>query len=361
MSANLPPHAPRKLLSLALVAVLGLPLVTATKRVRVQVDGGVRQVRSYADSVDELLARQGIDVSRADRVLPGRGAELVDGMRVRIVRAISVRLVAQDGSSREVLTPERELDGVMRIAGMGDAEPVRPFPGTLTDGDVIRIRIPVPVSVAVDGTRQVLHTTAATVADALAEAGIALGDEDVVTPAGSSTIDGPTTVEVTRIATRRETVDVPLPFEEERRETDELVRGRSRVVVEGVEGLRRDVFAVRVVDGAEASRELVSSEVVREPVTRVVEVGTRAPAPADDDGVWYRLARCESGARWSYDGTYDGGLQFHPDTWRRWKPSGYPAYAWQATAVQQITVGKRLHAARGWSPWPSCARKLGLA
>ncbi len=360
MSTHLPPHAPRKLLSLALVAILGLPLVTATKRVGIAVDGRVRQVRSFADTVGELLDRQGIDVSPADLVIPGPAAAMRDGMRVRIVRAIAVRFVAQDGSSREVLTPERSLDGVMQIAGLDGAEPVRAFHGQLDDGDVVRVRIPMEVTVRVDGGDRAVSSTAETLAGALAEAGVTVGPDDLVSVPLDTALDAPVEVTITRIASREEVEEVVLPYQEERRETDELLRGRTRVVVEGAEGLRRDVYAVRVVDGEDVSRELVASEVVREPVTEVVEVGTREPSPAEDDATWYRLARCESGGNWSYDGAYDGGLQFHPSTWNRWKPAGYPAYAWQASAAQQIVVGKRLHAAQGWHPWPSCARRLGL-
>jgi hypothetical protein len=80
--------------------------------------------------------------------------------------------------------------------------------------------------------------------------------------------------------------------------------------------------------------------VVREPVDRVVLVGTfvppppppaPAPAPAPSSGgtsgdVWDRLARCESGGNWAHrGGTYHGGLQFHPQTWTANKPSGCAA------------------------------------
>ena len=77
---------------------------------------------------------------------------------------------------------------------------------------------------------------------------------------------------------------------------------------------------------------------------------------------WDALAQCESGGRWDYNGSsgYDGGLQFHPDTWTRNKPAGYPQYAWQASAAQQIEVGKVIQRRSGWGAWPSCSAKLGL-
>lgn len=86
-------------------------------------------------------------------------------------------------------------------------------------------------------------------------------------------------------------------------------------------------------------------------------------APAAPTGsVWDRLAACESGGDWdARRGQYEGGLQFHPATWDRNKPSGYPDAAYQASREQQIVVGKRIQATQGWDAWPACARELGLS
>ncbi|MBW3618656.1 MAG: DUF348 domain-containing protein [Actinobacteria bacterium] len=371
MRANLPPHTLRKLLSLALVALLCAPVVLTTKRVRVMVDGEVEQFRSsFADTVGDVLARRGVEISPADRVTPPPDAPLVDGMGIRVERAIAVRIEAQDGSAWDILTADRTVSGALQAAGLEGAEPVRPALRPLDDGAVIEVRLPMLVLVHVDGGLRSFTTTAATLGEALSRSDLTLGPDDLLEPALSTPVDRTVVARITRIANRTEVEEVVLPFEEVRRETDELLLGTTRVVSEGVEGLRRDTYEVRVVDGEDVERTLASSQVVREPEDRVVEVGTRepppppppppAPASGSEDRNWYRLAQCESGGNWSYDGTYDGGLQFHPDTWNRWKPAGYPAYAWQASADQQIAVGKRLHAVRGWSPWPSCARKLGL-
>ena len=90
--------------------------------------------------------------------------------------------------------------------------------------------------------------------------------------------------------------------------------------------------------------------------------------------VWDHLADCESGewdrnsnpisgtANWhsTEHGLYQGGLQFHPDTWDGFKPSGYPDEAYQANRNQQIRVAERVLEAQGWGAWPACSRKLGL-
>ncbi len=78
-------------------------------------------------------------------------------------------------------------------------------------------------------------------------------------------------------------------------------------------------------------------------------------------GVWDRLAQCESGGRWSLNvGLYDGGLQFHPATWRGFGGERYAQYAWQATREEQIDIAERVKARQGWGAWPACSRKLGL-
>ena len=79
-------------------------------------------------------------------------------------------------------------------------------------------------------------------------------------------------------------------------------------------------------------------------------------------GVWDRLAQCESGGNWSYNGPsgFDGGLQFHPGTWSAYRLPGYPAYAYQATREMQIRVAERVLASQGWGAWPACSAMLGL-
>jgi hypothetical protein len=73
-----------------------------------------------------------------------------------------------------------------------------------------------------------------------------------------------------------------------------------------------------------------------------------------------RLASCESGGNWAINtgNGYYGGLQFNLGTWRGVGMSGYPH---QASKAQQIAAGQKLHSQRGWKPWPSCSRKLGLS
>ena len=92
-----------------------------------------------------------------------------------------------------------------------------------------------------------------------------------------------------------------------------------------------------------------------------------APAPQrvvtyDGDTVWDDLAQCESGGNWAINtgNGYYGGLQFSYPTWHGYDGGEFAEYPHEATREQQIIVAERLHAARGFQPWPACRIKLGL-
>jgi transglycosylase-like protein len=81
-----------------------------------------------------------------------------------------------------------------------------------------------------------------------------------------------------------------------------------------------------------------------------------------DDATWDLLAMCESSGNWAANtgNGYYGGLQFGLATWRGYGGAEFAAYPHQATREQQIAIAERLHAARGFQPWPACRAELGL-
>jgi len=86
---------------------------------------------------------------------------------------------------------------------------------------------------------------------------------------------------------------------------------------------------------------------------------TTSIASAASASDFARLAQCESGGNYRINtgNGYYGAYQFDLSTWRSVGFSGRPDQASRAT---QDEAARRLQAARGWSPWPACARKLGL-
>jgi len=109
------------------------------------------------------------------------------------------------------------------------------------------------------------------------------------------------------------------------------------------------------------------------PEVEAVSAETPSPAPQPVDepdltevaspqvGIYDTLAGCESNGNWHIQGKlFSGGLQFDDQTWWAYGGGRYASRAGYASRAQQIEIAQRLHAARGWQPWPACSRKLGL-
>ncbi len=82
-------------------------------------------------------------------------------------------------------------------------------------------------------------------------------------------------------------------------------------------------------------------------------------ASAASDNDLARLRACESGGdyRAATGNGFYGAYQFDLGTWQGLGYSGRPSDASPAT---QDAAARSLQAARGWSPWPACSRRLGL-
>lgn len=93
---------------------------------------------------------------------------------------------------------------------------------------------------------------------------------------------------------------------------------------------------------------------IAEQAKKAVETPVNTPQSVPDGSVWDRLAQCEAGGRWNANtgNGYYGGLQFDIGT--------FGGRADLASREEQIAKAESVRARRGFSPWPACAKKLGL-
>jgi LysM repeat protein len=86
-------------------------------------------------------------------------------------------------------------------------------------------------------------------------------------------------------------------------------------------------------------------------------------AAAADNGVWDRIAQCESGGNWHINtgNGYYGGLQFSAGTWRAYGGTAYAPRADQASRSAQIAVATKVQHAQGWGAWPVCSARAGAS
>jgi peptidoglycan hydrolase CwlO-like protein len=116
-----------------------------------------------------------------------------------------------------------------------------------------------------------------------------------------------------------------------------------------VSSLQEELEARRLAEAQEAETQAQELE------DDLADIAEPPPPPAPSGDVdWDAIAQCESGGNWSLDSTYDGGLQFHPDTWLGYGGGVYARYAWQASREQQIAIAEKVLDGQGPDAWPNC-------
>ena len=136
---------------------------------------------------------------------------------------------------------------------------------------------------------------------------------------------------------------------------DTMNAGDTELVRAGRPGVRNVTYLMVFENGKLTHKRVKNQEVLKKPRPKVVRVGTKIP-----DGVWDRLAGCESGGNWHINtgNGYYGGLQFSLGTWRAYGGTGLPS---QHSRETQIAIATKLrNASGGYGAWPGCAAKLGL-
>lgn len=209
-----------KLVLAALVLVFATgSYAVAYKEVTV-VDGNSRTVVStFARNVQQVLDQNEIHLGPHDAVDPGMDASIQDGCTVRVLRAFTVKVVA-------------------------------------------------------DGKEKSIQTTEKTVGDILQEAEIAVKDQDIVKPEIDMVVDGETVVTVQRVSFKEVVEKKEIPYETVRRPDNSLNKGTRRILQEGRKGIEKSTYMVKYVDGKFTDSKRLERVIVREPQPRIVAEGT---------------------------------------------------------------------------------------
>jgi uncharacterized protein YabE (DUF348 family) len=343
---------------------------TYDNTVTLSVDGKAESVTTFADTVGEVLADQDIELGTHDVVAPSVDSPVEDDseIAVRFGRQLTVTV---DGVERVVWTTALSVDEALEDMGIraaGVELSVSRSLGIGRRGLDFEVRTAKDLTLVADGQSTAITTTAITVREALADAGITLAKLDQVNPALENRVTDGLTLTVNRIVAEKRTVTVTVQYEVTRKNDNSLYEGETQVDVEGRDGKIERVVEVLIVDGTEGEQRVLSEKTVVAPVTQVVLVGTKerptpTPTPIDtsgDGGVWDQLAECESGGNWSINtgNGYYGGLQFSLGTWQAFGGSGYPH---ENSKAEQIRIATKVRDARGgYGDWPACAAELGL-
>ena len=370
-----------------LVALVGggAGALAMDKTVTVTVDGHDRVLHTYADDVADTLAAAGVTAGPQDLVQPALPTDVADGDRI-VVQSARMLTLVEGGEQRAVWTTAASVKDA--LAGLGlrpSAQQMSAAPDAAIPlaGMSLELRIPRAVTL-IDGAGQPqqLSTTASTVDGLLAEHGVTVDSDDVVTPGGDARLTDGATVQVVRNGVGEVVQTQRVAAPEQVIEDPALPRGQKVVVEKGKAGERATVMRVWTENGKEVRREQIRAGNNTVPTPRVVRLGTndelaeqKKKADADEEtgtaaepkisggAVWDKLARCEATGNWNINSGngYYGGLQFDAGTWKAYGGTKFAPLPHQASRAEQISVASKVRDDRGgYGAWPACSRKLGL-
>lgn len=346
--------------------VLGLvAFVGNNKTVTLNVDGKVSSVQTFGGTVGQVVKSAKVELQAADRVSPAADVSVENGsvINVNLAKAVKISL---DGAEKTVSTTSANVEGLVTELGVASASEVSaPKDAQLAvSGSFVAISTPKTVSILADGKASKTTTTAASVAEILKDAGVAVGAGDRISQPGNARVVNDMVIKVSRVdSSKTAATSEEVPFETLSSENAEMFVGEKKVTQAGVPGKVDKNFKLVLVDGREAARTLVSETVSVQPVTEKVTVGTKAKPEAANTGaaaptmmneaMWDKIAQCESTGNWSINSGngYYGGLQFDIQTWIGAGGGAYAPNASLATKAQQIDIANRVYAQRGLSPW----------
>jgi len=345
----------------------GAAAIAMNKSVTVDVDGQAMEVNTYADTVGEVLADEGLAVGSHDALSPSPAADINDGGKISLQRGRQLHLTI-DGAKKDFWVRATTVGDALKqlnIATAGAEISHKADHEIPLQGFSMAIKTQKNIMFFDGGnTPQAIKTNAVTAGELLKELKLTLGAEDTISPTADLKITDGAEVRITRngitVVNQTETVEPP----RQEIEDPESFEGTEAVVDPGAAGERIATYRITVKNGQEVAREEIGAQVTKEAKPMVVRVGTKEkPAPPVTDGDWDRLAQCEAGGNWAINtgNGYYGGLQFNESTWRSNGGGEYAALPHQATREQQIAIATKVRDGRGgYSAWPGCARKLGL-
>lgn len=126
-------------------------------------------------------------------------------------------------------------------------------------------------------------TGAATVEEFLNENAITVGKDDIVTPALTDSIYNYMAVTIDRVTYEDITTNEIIACKTVKVETNELLKGETKIITAGSDGLKTIVTRKVYINGEYSHSEVISEEITTASVNRIVQVGTRAEAPVSSD------------------------------------------------------------------------------
>lgn len=252
--------------------------------IQVLPDGEAAQIVSGGRTVAGLLAEAGVSLGPQDRVW-ANGAQVspqqdlpTGGPLALVVRRAQTIELTVDAETQTIISNAATLGEALAEAGilLEAADRLTPAAETPLNGSLkAALRRAIPLAIAVDGRVAQARSAAGTVGEALAEVGISLQGLDYSLPAEDQSLPGDGNLRVVRVNETLVLQQTTLPYTTKYENSDQVALDHQEVIVPGVLGIQVSRERVRFEDGQEVARNSDGSWVAQEPQEQTVGLGTK--------------------------------------------------------------------------------------
>jgi uncharacterized protein YabE (DUF348 family)/3D (Asp-Asp-Asp) domain-containing protein len=261
------------------VLVISLALYEGNKKsVTLVVNGETEEVKTYASTVGKLLSESELVFSEHDSVSPSIESPIENGSLIKWEQAKKVAIQVDNKEDIYIWTTEKTVGNALAKANIELSEFDKVSPSLderLNQNSSISVEKAYDFTLVDGKDKKKYWSTSTTVADFLKREDIQLNEFDRLEGKQDDIIQPGSTVEIVRVEKVTDVVEESADFAVETRNDQNLLKGREKVVQEGKKGKIAREFEVVMENGKEVSRKMTSEKTLKEPVKKVVAVGTK--------------------------------------------------------------------------------------
>lgn len=272
-------------------------------------------VPTHEQTVGALLKKLDIHIASRDRVEPSLSTIIVqDNFRINIYRAMPVTITdgittattySAAATSRSVVA---ESGLTLYAEDLITAMPAENLVSQQSVGERIVITRSVPITLNVYGTVLPSRTSATTVGRLLDAKNIHVASKDTIIPSRSTPITPGMQVYVIRNGTQIQTISQSIPAPVQTLTDPSLSFGTSAVRQQGTPGTQVLTYQINVEHGVEVSRTLLQTVITVPPVPQIVAHGLAVSIPADKQLVMRQAGIAQSDFPYvDYIASHEGG------------------------------------------------------
>lgn len=162
-----------------------------------------------------------------------------------------------------------------------------PAPDSKITGDTeINIYKTKTVSVTADGKTKDVKLALVNVYDALNYAGYEVDDDDILSTSHSDDVENINAVTIKRVTYKTESTKEKIAYDTVKKNSDKVELGETKVKTKGKDGEKIVTREVKYIDGKKSSDKVVAEKRIKEPVDKVVLVGTKGAATSGGAGTF---------------------------------------------------------------------------